>query len=64
MAASLNLSARVCVIALSVVVLLLAALVVIDRQAAFRRRKADAVLVAGAQVVAQWSSFVEVVAGF
>ena len=64
MAASLNLSAMVCVIAFSVAVLLLAALVVVDRQTAFRRRKAAAVLVAGAQVVAQWSSCVGAVAGF
>jgi O-antigen/teichoic acid export membrane protein len=63
-AASLDLSATVCVIAFSVAIPLLAALVVIDRQQAYRRRRAAAALVAVAQLVAQWSAFAGVVAGF
>ncbi len=63
-AASLDLSARLCVIAFSVAIPLLAALVVVDRQAAFRRRRMATALIASAQLVAQWSSFVGVVAGF
>jgi hypothetical protein len=63
-AASLDLSARVCVIAFSVAIPLLGSLVVVNRQEAFRRRRLAAALVATAQVVAQWSSFVGVVAGF
>jgi hypothetical protein len=63
-AASLNLSARICVVAFSVAIPLLAALVVVDRHQAFRPRRMAAALVAIAQVVAQWSSFVGVVAGF
>jgi len=63
-AASLDLSARLCVIAFSVAIPLLTALVVVDRQAASRRRRIAAVVVAIVQLVAQWSSFVGVVAGF
>jgi fatty acid desaturase len=43
---------------------LLAALVVINRQEAFRRRMTRSVLVTIAQVVAQMCAFVGVVAGF
>jgi hypothetical protein len=56
-AAPLDLSARVCVIAFSVAIPLLAALVVVGRQQGVRRRRAASALVAVAQVVAQWSSF-------
>jgi len=62
--ASRDLSARVCIIAFSVAIPLLAALALIDRQQAFRRRRAAATFVAMAQGVAQWSAFVEVVSGF
>jgi fatty acid desaturase len=63
-AASLDLSARICVIAFSVAIPLLAALVMVNRQEAFRRRRARSILVAIAQVVAQTCAFVGVVAGF
>ena len=63
-AGSLDLSAKVCVIAFSVAIPLLAALVVINRQEAFRRRMTRSVLVTIAQVVAQMCAFVGVVAGF
>jgi hypothetical protein len=55
---------QVCVIAFSVAVPLLAALVVINRQEAFRRRMTKSVLVTMAQVVAQLCAFVGVGAGF
>ena len=63
-AGSLDLSAKVCVIAFSVAIPLLAALVVINRQEAFRRRMTKSILVTIAQVVAQSCAFVGVVAGF
>jgi hypothetical protein len=63
-AASLDVSAKVCVIAFSVAIPLLAALIVVERQQGVRRRKAAAALIATAQIVAQWCSFVGVVAGF
>jgi hypothetical protein len=52
-AASLDLSARICVVAFSVAVPLLAALVIVNRQEAFRRRMTKSVLVTIAQVVAR-----------
>jgi hypothetical protein len=63
-AAALDLSATICVIALSVAIPLLAALALIDRRQAYRRRRAAAALVVLAQLVAQWSAFIGVVAGF
>jgi hypothetical protein len=63
-AASLDLSARICVVAFSVAIPLLAALVIVNRQEAFRRRMARSVLVTMAQVAAQTCTFVGVVAGF
>jgi hypothetical protein len=63
-AASLDLSARICIVAFSVAIPLLAALVLVNRQEAFRRRATRSVLVATAQVVAQLGAFVGVVAGF
>jgi hypothetical protein len=63
-AASLDLSARICVVAFSVAIPLLAALVIVNRQEAFRRRMARSVLVTIAQVAAQTCAFVGVVAGF
>jgi hypothetical protein len=61
---ALDLSSRICVIAFSVAMPLLAALVIVDRQEAFLRRPTGSPLVAAAQLVAQWSAFVGVVAGF
>jgi hypothetical protein len=63
-AASLDLSARICVVAFSVAIPLLAALVVVNRQESFQGRQTKAVSVAITQVVAQTSAFVGVVAGF
>jgi hypothetical protein len=63
-AASLDLSARICVVAFSVAIPLLAVLVVVNRQEVFRRRRTRSVLVAIAQSVAQACAFVGVVAGF
>jgi hypothetical protein len=63
-AAPLDLSAKVCVVAFSVAIPLLAALVVINRQEAFRRRMTRSFLVTIAQVVAQLCAFAGVVAGF
>jgi cobalamin synthase len=63
-AASLDASARICVAAFSVAIPLLAALTLLNRQEAFRRRRAKSVVVAVTQVAAQLSAFVGVVAGF
>ena len=63
-AASLDLSARICVVAFSVAIPLLAALVVVNRQEIFRGRATGSVVVETARVVAQLSAFVGVVAGF
>ncbi len=63
-AASLDLSAKTCVVAFSVTIPLLAALVMVNRQEAFRRRRTPSVLVAIARSVAQAGAFVGVVAGF
>src|SRR5215211_6814171 len=63
--ASLDLSARICVVAFSVAIPLPAALVVVNRQESFRGRQTKAVSVPITQVVvAQTSAFVGVVAGF
>ena len=63
-AASLDLSAMVCVVAFSVAIPLLAALVIVNRQEVFRRRATTSVLATIARVVAQGCAFVGVVAGF
>jgi hypothetical protein len=63
-AASLDLSAKICIVAFSVAIPLLAALILVNRQEAFRRRRTKSVLVNIAQVVAQLGAFVGVVAGF
>jgi hypothetical protein len=63
-ASSLDLSARICVIAFSVALPLMAALALTDRQEAVQRGRLAAALLATAQTVAQWSAFVGVVAGF
>jgi O-antigen/teichoic acid export membrane protein len=63
-AASLDLSAKVCVVAFSVAIPLLAALVLVNQQEVIRRRVTKAVLVEAARVVAQLCAFVGVVAGF
>jgi hypothetical protein len=55
---------QICVVAFSVAIPLLAALVVVNRQESLRGRQSGAVSVAITQVVAQTSAFVGVVAGF
>jgi hypothetical protein len=63
-APSLDLSAKVCVVAFSLAIPLLAALVIVNRQEAFRRRRTKSRLVAVTQVVAEVCAGVGVVAGF
>ncbi len=54
-----DLSARVCIVAFSLAIPLLAALVLLNRQEVFRRRRARSVPVAIAQVAAQVCAFVD-----
>jgi hypothetical protein len=63
-AASLDLSAKICVIAFSVAIPLLAALVLVNQQEAFRRHATKSVIATIARVVAQDIAFIGVVAGF
>ena len=63
-AASLDLSAKICIVAFSVAIPLLAALVLVNRQEAFRRRRTKSVLVDITQVVAETCASAGVVAGF
>jgi cation transport ATPase len=63
-ARSLDVSARICVIAFSAAIPLLAALVMVNRQEAFRRRRAPSRSVTITQVIAQLAAFVGIVAGF
>ena len=63
-APSLDVSAKVSIIAFSVAIPLLAALVVVNRQEAFRGRLTPSVTVIVARVVAQGAAFVGIVAGF
>jgi hypothetical protein len=62
-APSLDASAKVSIVAFSVAIPLLAALVMVNRQEAFRRRLTPSVTVVLARVVAQLAAFVGVVAG-
>jgi hypothetical protein len=63
-ATSLNWSAKICVIAFSAAIPLLAALILVNRQENFRRRVTDSLLVRATQSIAQLLAFVGVVAGF
>jgi hypothetical protein len=63
-AASLDLAAKICVVAFSVAIPLLAALVLVNQQELFRGRTTKSFLVATAQSVAQTCAFIGVVAGF
>jgi O-antigen/teichoic acid export membrane protein len=63
-AASLDPAARICIVAFAVAIPLLAALMLLNRQEAFRRHRARSVPVTIAQVVAQTCAYVGVVAGF
>jgi hypothetical protein len=62
--ATLDWSAKICVIAFSVAIPLLAALVLVNRQESFRRRASDSLLVRVSRAIAQLLAFVGVVAGF
>ncbi len=57
-------SATTCVIAFAVAIPLLAALIVVNRQEQFRRRRTSSRIVAVARAVAQGAAFVGLVAGF
>ncbi|MDX6279220.1 MAG: hypothetical protein QOH03_291 [Kribbellaceae bacterium] len=61
---SLDLPAMVCVIAIAVSIPLLAALLVLNRQEAFRRRPTRSAVVGVAKAVAQGSAFVGITAAF
>ncbi len=63
-APSLDGSAKASVIAFSVAIPLLAALVMVNRQEVFRRRRTPSVIAKIAHAVAQFSAFVGIVAGF
>jgi hypothetical protein len=63
-ATTLDMSARVSVIAFAVAIPLLAALVLVNRQETFRGRRSPSVLVVGAQSVAQLAALIGIVAGF
>jgi hypothetical protein len=63
-ASSLDASARVSTIAFAVAIPLLAALVLVNRQEAFRGRRTTSVSVTLARAIAQLAAFVGIVAGF
>jgi hypothetical protein len=63
-ASSLDLSAKICVVAFAVAVPLLAALVMVNRQEAYRRRATRSGLVSVTKGVAQVFGFMGVVAAF
>ena len=63
-AASLDLSAKICVVAFAVAIPLLASLVMVSEQESFRRRMTPSVLVRVAKSVAQVAASLGVVAGF
>jgi hypothetical protein len=63
-APSLDASATISVLAFAVAIPLLAALVMVNRQEAFRGRRTPSVMVIVAQAVAQSAAFVGIVAGF
>jgi hypothetical protein len=63
-ATTLDWSAKICVVAFSVAIPLLAALVLVNRQEIFRSRVTDSVVVRVSQSVAQLLAFVGMVAGF
>lgn len=63
-ATSLDLSAKICVVAFAASIPLLASLVVVNHQEAFRGRRSKSRIVSIAQVIAQLGAFTGVVAGF
>jgi hypothetical protein len=62
--ASMDISGMVCAVAFAIAIPLLAALVLVNRQETFRRRRTSSRIVAVARATAQGSAFVGVVAGF
>jgi hypothetical protein len=62
--ASLDTSGMICVVAFAIAIPLLAALVLVNRQETFRRRRTSSRTVAVARVIAQGSATVGLVAGF
>jgi Na+(H+)/acetate symporter ActP len=62
--ASLDTSGMICSVAFAIAIPLLAALVLVNRQETFRRRRTSSRIVAVARTTAQASAFVGVVAGF
>ena len=63
-APSLDASATISILAFAVAIPLLAALVMVNRQEAFRGRRTPSVMVTVAQAVAQSAAFAGIVAGF
>jgi len=63
-ATSLDTSATICIVAFSVAIPLLAALVLVNRQEVFRGRRTPSVTVTVTQAIAQLAAFVGIVAGF
>jgi hypothetical protein len=61
---SLNTSAMTCVLAFAVAIPLLAALIMVNRQEQFRRRRSSSRTVVGARAIAQGAAFLGLVAGF
>jgi hypothetical protein len=62
--ASLDAAGMICAVAFAVAIPLLAALVLVNRQEMFRRRRTSSRTVAAARATAQASGFAGVVAGF
>jgi Na+(H+)/acetate symporter ActP len=62
--ASLDTSGMICAVAFAIAIPLLAALVLVNQQETFRRRRTNSRVVAVARATAQASAFVGVVAGF
>ena len=62
--ASLDTSGMICAVAFAIAIPLLAALILVNQQETFRRRRTSSRIVAVARATAQASAFVGVVAGF
>jgi hypothetical protein len=60
----LDTSAMTCVLAFAVAIPLLAALIMVNRQEQFRRRRTSSRVVVGARAIAQGAAFLGLVAGF
>ena len=60
----LDTSAMTCVVAFAVAIPLLVALIVVNRQEQFRRRRTSSRTVVGARAIAQAAAFLGLVAGF